>query len=146
MRIGILRTLCVILFCGCLGMPTISLSYGESTMNNRSALAQEFGDKPGAYDLVIGVSQPIVDPDDRFWVEVYISGYGLIHAAKVLILYSPSAFMTDSPRVRCGNVECTVRNHGQDARATQRFRSRSISSSAVRGWAVCFVILGYRQL
>jgi hypothetical protein len=74
-------------------------------MNNRSALAQEFGSKPGTYDLVIGVSQPIVDPDDRFWVEVYISGYGLIHAAKVLILYSPSAFITDSSRVRCGNGE-----------------------------------------
>jgi hypothetical protein len=52
-------------------------------------LAQEFGSKPGAYDLAIRVSQPIVDPGGSLQVEVYISGYGVIQAAKVAYYPSP---------------------------------------------------------
>jgi hypothetical protein len=65
MKGPLFKSLCVILFCGNIGVLTVVPSYGESTMSSRPPLAREFGSKPGAYDLVIGVSQPIVDPAGR---------------------------------------------------------------------------------
>ena len=105
MRIGIFRTLCVILFCVCFEMPATSLSYGEPTISGRPPLAREFGSKPGAYDLVIRVSQPIVDPGDNLQVEVYISGYGVIHGARMVSYPSPSVFSFSDSHVNCvGNT------------------------------------------
>jgi hypothetical protein len=92
MRSGILRTLGAILFCGCFGIPTALPSYGEPTMSGRPPLAREFGSGPGAYESVILISQPIADPGGRLQVEVYLSGYGVIQAAKVAFYPSPSVF------------------------------------------------------
>lgn len=106
MRIGILRTLCLILFCVCFGIPTISLSYGEPATCGRPPLAQKFGSKPGAYDLIIRISQPIVDPGDRLRVEVYISGYGVIEAAKVAFYPSPEVFDPSKSKVKGSLKRC----------------------------------------
>jgi len=74
-------------------------------MNGRPPLAQEFGSKPGAYDLVIRASQPIVDPGDKLQVEVYISGYGVIHGARMVSYPSPSVFSLSDSHVNCvGNT------------------------------------------
>jgi len=92
MRIGILRTLCTMMFCGCFGMSMLSQAYGESNMSGRPPLAQEFGVNAGIYDLVVLVSQPIVDPGDTHDVEIYVSGYGAIRAGKVAFYPSPGVF------------------------------------------------------
>jgi len=111
MRIGILRTACAMLFCGCLGMPTISLSYGESTTNGRPPLAQEFGSKPGAYDLLVSVSQPIVDPGDSLDCKVFITGYGVIENAKVAAQHtSPGAFDLKRSTIRCSDNDPSPAN------------------------------------
>lgn len=98
MRNHLFRLLPVMSFCGCFGIPAVSPSYGESSVSGRPPLAQEFGSKPGAYDLAIRVSQPIVDPGGRLQVEVYISGYGVIQAAKVAFYPSPNVFDLDPNR------------------------------------------------
>lgn len=103
MRIGILRTLCVILFCQCFGVPTALPA--ESVMTGASRLTREFGSEAGAYELVIRVAQPIVDPGDKLQVEVYISGYGVIHGARMVSYPSPSVFSLSDSHVNCvGNT------------------------------------------
>jgi len=99
MRIGILRTLCVILLCGSLGITTALPSYGESTMSDSPSSLQEFASETGAYDLLISVSQPIVDPRGTLHIEVYVSGYGVIEVAKVVALYPLELFVVDGSKV-----------------------------------------------
>lgn len=98
MRIAILGPVYVMLFCGCFAVPVVGGAYNEITRDGHPPLAQEFGSKPGAYDLAIRVSQPIVDPGDKLQVEVYISGYGVVQAAKVAFYPSPQVFDLDPNR------------------------------------------------
>jgi hypothetical protein len=112
MKNHLLSSLCVILFCGHTGMLAVSPLHGESTMSGRPPLAQEFGSKPGAYDLAIRVSQPIVDPGGSLQVEVYISGYGVIQAAKVAYYPSPEVVDYDKSKMIFGPKRYDDHNGG----------------------------------
>ena len=83
----------------------ISLSYAGSNMDNQKPLIKQFGSKPGSYDLLIRVSKPILDPGDRVYVDVYVSGYGHIKSACVYIMPSWSIFSIDDSRIAVGDSE-----------------------------------------
>lgn len=67
--------------------------------NHKTPLSRAFSLKPGSYSLAILVSDPIVDPGGRLQIEVYISGYGVIQAAKVAFYPSPNVFNIDKSTV-----------------------------------------------
>ena len=57
-------------------------------------LSRKHADKPGAYELAILVSNPVVDGGDQLEIEVYISGYGSIDTPKIAFYPSPAIFDT----------------------------------------------------
>ena len=46
--------------------------------------AGEFADKPGTYKLVARSNRQLLDPGEDLWIEVFITGYGNIQAAKLV--------------------------------------------------------------
>lgn len=72
-------------------------------MHSNSRLAQQFGSKPGAYDLLIRVSKPILDRGDKVQFEVYISGYGLVESACIYIAPSWAVFSVDDSKIAVGD-------------------------------------------
>lgn len=72
-------------------------------MDRNSRLIKQFGPKPGAYDLLIRISKPILDRGDKVQFEVYISGYGLVESACVYIVPSWSVFSSDDSRIAVGD-------------------------------------------
>lgn len=73
-------------------------------MSSESQLGQQFGSKPGSYDLLIRVSNPILNPGDKVQFEVYLSGYGIIQAAAVFIAPSWSIFSREDSRVAISDL------------------------------------------
>jgi len=57
-------------------------------------LSRRNAEKPGAYELAVLVSNPIVDAGDRLEIEVYVSGYGNIETPKIAFYPSPATFDT----------------------------------------------------
>lgn len=52
----------------------------------------EFAEKPGDYRLVIRPSKPEIAPGEALNLEIYVTGYGTIHNAKVSF-YPPQSFV-----------------------------------------------------
>jgi len=72
-------------------------------MESQKQLTQQFGSKPGSYDLVIRISKPILDPGDKVHFEVYICGYGFIESASVNIYPSWTVFSIADSNVSIGD-------------------------------------------
>ncbi len=63
---------------------------------------REFADKCGAYTLVSRMSRAIVDPGDALAVELFITGYGAIRGAKLLVYPSPGIYDTSKSSLTAG--------------------------------------------
>lgn len=68
---------------------------------NKYSLPQS--EKAGAYDIVVRTSKSIVNPGDRVYFEIYISGYGRIANACVGIYPSWSIFNIKDSKVSVGD-------------------------------------------
>jgi len=62
----------------------------------------KFADKPGNYELVIRLQNPIVDPGDILKLEVFITGYGLIRKEKLVFYPSVDLFDNEKSKIRFG--------------------------------------------
>lgn len=102
---GFMYGLIAIIFCFLIcQLCIVSLSYARTDMHSNSPLAQKFGTEPGAYELLIRVSKPILDPGDKVQFEVYLSGYGLVESACVYIAPSWSVFSVDDSKIAAADT------------------------------------------
>lgn len=81
----------------------MSFTYVRSDMSSYSNLAQQYASKPGAYDLLIRNSKPILDRGDKVQFEVYISGYGVVESASIYIAPSWSIFSLEESKIAAGD-------------------------------------------
>ena len=77
-------------------------------MDAKTHLTQQSGSEPGSYDLVIRVSKQILDPGENIQFGIYISGYGFIESACVIIYPSWSVFSYKNSHARIGDQDPIV--------------------------------------
>lgn len=96
----------IFLFAFC-QMCTSSSSSAMPNMDNQKRLVEQYGSRPGSYDLLVRVSNQFLDPGDRVQFGVFISGYGSIESANVFIMPSWSVFSIDNSTVALGHNPAT---------------------------------------
>ncbi len=75
---------------------TFCIGEGESPQ------AREYAGKPGSYSLVSRTSRANVDPGDALNVELFITGYGVIKGAKLLVYPSPGIYDVSKSSLTAG--------------------------------------------
>ncbi len=59
--------------------------------------------KPGSYELIIRISNPIIDPGNKLQIEVYVTGYGKIESPKVAVYPSWNVFLHEKSLLSVGD-------------------------------------------
>jgi len=81
----------------------IPLSNAQSdTILPQSSQINQLALKTGSYNLLLRISNPIVDPGEELYIDVYISGYGLIKFSKLSFLLSPNVFDSSNSLICSG--------------------------------------------
>ena len=73
----------------------------------------EFADKPGCYELVVRVRETNLNPGEKLDGEVFITGYGVIETAKIVVFPSPGVFVDAESEERESVKNCPQEDRGR---------------------------------